>query len=232
MFKLDDNFSENNLSTTLEHIKRNYVIQINDLLTLNVYTNKGERIVDPNFELSQNMRQNAQSQQPNEYLVQIDSTIKFPVIKQFSIAGLTLNNAEALLQKKYDEYYKDSFVKLQYQNKRVIVLGAVGGQMIPLTNDNISVIEILALAGGVEMGGKAQNIKIIRGDLTSPKVFQIDLSTISGMSASMLKVEPGDIIYVEPWRRPWREGLKDAGPILSLLSSTIALILVLQNLNP
>jgi len=230
MFKLDKNFKESDLSMAADQLEKNYTLQINDLLSLNVYTNKGERIVDPNFELSQNVGRNGNQQEANfSYLVQTDGTIKFPIIGQIKIDSLTINQAEALLQKKYNEYYKESFVKLSYQNKRVIVLGATGGQIIPLDNENVSLVEILALAGGLELGAKAQNIKLIRGGHRDTRVFQIDLSTIDGMNRSMLDVEPGDIIYVEPWRRPFLEGIKDIAPVLSIITSTIALILVLQN---
>ncbi|MEM6830107.1 MAG: polysaccharide export protein EpsE, partial [Bacteroidota bacterium] len=79
---------------------------------------------------------------------------------------------------------------------------------------------------GIEFGAKAQNIKLIRGDL----VYQIDLSTISGMKKTNMDVEPGDVIYIEPWRRPWLEALRDVAPALSLVSSVLTLIVVVQNL--
>ncbi|WP_420580068.1 polysaccharide biosynthesis/export family protein [Reichenbachiella sp.] len=231
MFKLDDDFTAQDLSTVVNQAERNYVIQVDDMLSLEVFTNDGERIVDPNNELQQNM-QGMQNKPAFDYLVKTDGTVKFPIVGQVKIDSLTLDQAELMLQKKYDEYYKQSFVKLTFNNKRVVVLGAteINGQIIPLTNENVSLVEILAMAGGLDMGSKSQNIKVIRGNLSNPEVYQIDLSTVSGMKQSMLEIEPGDIIYVEPWRRPFIEGTKDIAPILSLLSSTLALVLVLQNL--
>ena len=235
MFKLDDDFTESDLAFAIAQIERNYVIQVNDYLTLDVYTNKGERIVDPNFELMQELgggnRNNMRQQDDLTYLVKIDGTVKFPIIGETKVDSLTLNQAEKLLQVEYDKYYNDSFVRLEYVNKRVVVLGALGGLIVPLVDENLSLVEVLAIAGGPQMGAKVQNIKIIRGDLAQPIVFQVDLSTISGMKASSLDIEPGDIIYVEPWRRPFFEALKDITPVLSLLSSSLALVLVLQNLN-
>ena len=51
MFRLDENFSGAELSQAVSVAENNYRIQKNDLLSLVVYTNKGEKIVDPNFEL-------------------------------------------------------------------------------------------------------------------------------------------------------------------------------------
>ncbi|WP_422360689.1 polysaccharide biosynthesis/export family protein [Reichenbachiella sp.] len=231
MFKLDENFTEQDLSSAINQAERNYVIQIDDMLSLEVFTNDGERIVDPNNELQQNM-QGLQNKPTFDYLVKTDGTVKFPIVGQVKVDSLTLDQAELMLQKRYDEFYKQSFVKLTFNNKRVVVLGATAnsGQIIPLANENVSLVEVLAMAGGLEMGSKSQNIKVIRGKLSNPEVYQINLSTVSGMKQSMLDIEPGDIIYIEPWRRPLIEATKDLAPILSLLSSTLALVLVLQNL--
>jgi polysaccharide export outer membrane protein len=229
MFKLDKDFSKSDLTTAIMQAERNYVIQKNDYLTIDVFTNKGERIIDPNFELQQNMGNQRRMQEDFKYLVQQDGTVKLPIVGQIELDSLTLNQAESVLEDEYNVYYKDAFVKLGYTNKRVVLLGALGGQMVPLINENMSLIEVLAMAGGLDMGAKAQNIKIIRGDLTNPEVYQINLSTLSGMQGTMLNMEPGDIVYVEPWRRPWLEVTRDIAPLLSLMSSTLALILVLQN---
>ena len=113
------------------------------------------------------------------------------------------------------------------QNKRVIVLGALGGQVIPLTNHNVTLAEILAMAKGLPNDSKARNIRIVRSD----KVFQVDLSTIEGFQSGNMIIEPGDIVYVEPIRRPFAEGLRDYGSLLSLFISTLSLILVIRSLK-
>lgn len=231
MFKVDKEFPSNQLSKAVYNTEKNYIIQKNDILQLDVFTNKGERIIDPNFELRSVNNQNVQNQQQIvTYLVQQDGQVKFPIIDLIKLEGLTINQAETLVQEAYNNYYKDSFVKIQFQNKRVIVLGGLGGQVIPLENENTSLIEVIAIAGGVNLGDKVQNIKVIRGDLTNPQVFAIDLTTIEGMKGSVISIQPGDIIYIEPWRRAWVESLKDIAPVLSLITSLLTLTLVVQRL--
>ena len=62
MFKPDKGYETEQLSQVVAEAEKNYVIQVNDLLDLNVFTNKGERIIDPNFELvSQGSNQNSQT---------------------------------------------------------------------------------------------------------------------------------------------------------------------------
>ncbi len=232
MFQTDEGFVSSKIDQAVTQAEKNYIIQENDLLKIDLFTNKGERIIDPNFEFASgsNTNQNNIRRREYSYLVMEGGEVKLPILGHVHVQGLTLDEAEAKLEKAYDTYYKEAFVKLQFLNKRVVVLGASGGQVITLENENTTLPEILAAAGGVDMGAKAHNIRIIRGDYANPQVFLVDLSTVKGMQQSMIVMKPGDIVYIEPWRRVWLEGLKDIAPVLSLVSSVLTLSLVLQNL--
>jgi polysaccharide biosynthesis/export protein len=225
MFKVPEGYA---VKQQAEAVEKNYIIQINDYLELDVYTNKGERIIDPDFALSKelgNVNRNSMMVNPT-YLVDIKGTTKFPMIGEIRLEGLTIRQAEALLQKAYSEYYKDSFVILKYINKRVIVLGAQGGQVIPLVNENLRLVEVLALAKGLDNNAKAQNIRVLRGD----DVFVADLSTIDGYLKNNIAIEPGDIVYVEPIRKPVVEATRDYAIVISMITSLTTLILVLFSL--
>ncbi len=228
MFQLDDEQAA--LAAEVARIERNYVIQKDDLLTIDVFTNDGERIVDPNFELIQGTNVQNQNLFEFTYLVQQDGFVKLPVLGKIDVDSLTIDEAEAVLEERFNEFYVGSFVKLTFANKRVTVLGSAGNLMVPLTNENMTLPEILALSGGVNYGSKAQNIRIIRGDLTNPQVYVVNLNTIEGMMNSIIPIEPNDIIYVEPWRRPFFEALKDITPILTATTSLIAFVLLIQSI--
>lgn len=224
MFKVPDDFAATQRAQAAETTK-NFMIQANDYLKLEVYSNKGERIIDPNGELVSN----AAGDTPNptvrvqpSYLVTIDGTAKFPMIEPIPVVGMTLREAEIKLQAEYNKYYKECYVILTFSNKRVIVLGAPGGQVIPLVNENISLVEVLALAKGIGTDGKAHNVRLIRGN----DVYLVDLSTIDGWKKGNMIVQPGDIVYVEPTRRPFAEGARDLAPVLSLTLSLATLIVV------
>lgn len=230
MFKLDEEHDLSYLSSDITVIEKNYIIQPNDFLELRVYTNKGERIIDPNGELQIQQNQNRREDDRPKYMVLDDGTVKFPMIGELKIEGMRINEAEDYLEKKYNEYYKDAYVRLKYLNKRVIVLGSPGGIVIPLENERISVIEIVALAGGIDDNGKAHNLRLIRGDLHKPEVFLIDLSTVKGMRTSMMDAMPGDIIYIEPKVKIFTEATRDFLTIFSLIASTLTLYVLINNL--
>lgn len=206
-----------------------YIIKPFDYLQIAVYTNKGERIIDPNFELVvEKMGNQAQGRPAPHYLVQVDSMVMLPIIGKVKLAGLTLPQADSLLVVAYGEYYKAPYVISRYTNKRVIVLGATGGQVIPLTNEDMSVIEIIALSGGLPNDSKGHNIRLIRGDLKNPSVQVIDLTTIEGLRKAELKVQSGDIIYIEPVRKIVSESVRDIAPLLSVITSLVTLLVLIQ----
>jgi polysaccharide biosynthesis/export protein len=145
-------------------------------------------------------------------------------VGELNLEGLTLVKAEEILQKEYSKFYEDPFVLLKFTNKRVVVLGAPGGQVIPLVNENIKLTEVLALAKGIATDAKANNIRILRGNT----VFVADFSTFDGYVNDNITMQPGDIIYVEPVRRPFSEGLREYGPFISILTSIATLIIVIN----
>lgn len=239
LFQLDEEFTAEDLNERVFLMERNYLIKPNDVLILDVFTNNGERIIDPNNELGQggqqnrmmqNQNQNQNGQNINSYVVQYNGEIKVPVVGMVNVEGKTLIDAETQLQELFNAYYKDSYVRLNFSNNRVFVLGANGGQVIPIQNENTTLIEVLTLYGGFDFGSKANSIKVIRGDFTNPQVFEVDLTTISSMKMSIVSMNPGDVIYVEPWRRPVYQSIRDISPILSLISSVIALTFVFTSL--
>ncbi|GAB3637637.1 hypothetical protein GCM10027422_32270 [Hymenobacter arcticus] len=250
------------LRRAVNRTARNYAIHPNDLLSVQVYTNKGEKLIDPNGELrfgssgggavgtatpvaatGTGQRGGGQggtsSPGATQFVVQADGTVRLPLVDRVVVQGLSLIQADSVLKIRYSEYYKEPFIKTAVTNNRVIILGAPGGLVVSLANDNMNLLEVLALAGGPDgggagggtgvarNGGRIDNIRIIRGDLKNPQVQFINLNTLEGMRRGNLQVEPNDIIYIQPLRRPLLDSLVDAGPIIALsttLLSTISII--------
>lgn len=224
MFKVSDPAILKQWSAEAE---KNYQIQKDDYLKLEVYTSGGERIIDPDLKLLKDLPTQSNMTQPDpNYLVDINGVVKFPMIGEIKIDGLTIRQAEELLQKEYTKFYKDPYVILTYTNKRVVVLGGPGGKVIPLNNENVSLIEILALAGGIDNNSKAHNIRVLRGK----DFYMADLSTLEGYQKSNMIMQHGDIVYVEPVRRPASEAARDYSALFSLGISITTLIIVLVGL--
>jgi polysaccharide biosynthesis/export protein len=238
------------INARIKGAEKNYLIQKGDYLEIRVYTNKGEIIMNPKADANtlgggmNNMQQQPFLQQQqggqaggvagNQYpldfptfLIQQDGTAKIPMIGHILLENLTLNQADSLLETKFSDSFKECFVRTRYSNKRVVVFKGQAGVIYPLRQEKMNLIEILAQTGGMGNDLRASNIRLIRGlDTGNPSVYVINLRTINGLMAQNLVVEPNDIIYVEPVRKSFLEGLNDISPILSFITSLITLGLI------
>jgi polysaccharide biosynthesis/export protein len=220
MLKTPKNFAYDNLVDSLSRL--DYRLAPNDAIQYKVFPNYGFKLIDLATTSTAILRNDLDA------VIQSDGFVKMPMLGRVHIAGRTLREAELLLEHRYDSLYKFSFVTLRVINKRVIVFPGNGGvaQVIPLANNNTSVMEALASAGGIMQDGKAYKIKLIRDnpDRTKmPFVYLMDLSTIDGIMQGKSIVQAGDIIYVEPRYRPLATFNREIAPVITLLTSLFIL---------
>ncbi len=238
MFQTDKNYLGDTLNRELSKLERNYKIQNNDYITFQIFTNKGERLIDPNFELRKTLVGIIPDNGVQKYLVLVDGTAKFPMIGFQYVKGLTINQLDSLLQQKYTQFYTDVYVLSRVVNKRVFVLGTApagsitaslgNGRVVPLENENMTLIEVLALSGGLDGLAKSHNIRLIRGDLSNPTVQIIDLSTIEGMRKASLLVQPNDIIYIERFQRRVQQALQEVSTVTSVIFGFLGFYLAIN----
>ena len=211
-----------------------YKISPNDFLNFRLFSNSGLRLVDFT-NIGDNNTSNTMyyANTGVEYLVDVDGSVDLPVIGKTFLAGLTIRQAKDTLEKKYSTYYIKPYVLLKVTNRRVIVFPGNPGtaKVIPLLNNNTTLFEALALAGGITEDGKAKKVKLIRGDPNNPQVYLIDLSTINGIKAGSMVLQANDVIYVTPQRRIASELLTRITPALGLLTSLLLALALLRSSN-
>ncbi len=230
-FRTDKSFMNDSIQALLKEDNPIFTVHKNDLIELNVYTSNGERIIDPDQEyLITNSSANANVMTKTEqYFVQKDGTVFLPMIGRISLDGLTLRETDSLLASRYNAYYKNSYVKTRIVNKRIIVIGPTGAKVIKLENEDVNLVEAMALYGGFSTDMRTDRIRLIRGNLSNnPEVHLINLSTIEGMRAAQHKLLPGDIIYIEPIKRVFRETMTDILPTISLAVSLLTLLVLIN----
>lgn len=214
-----------------EVIDVEYVIQPYDLLNFRLYSNDGFLLIDITSG-SGAVGQGNQAQMRNlqniiRYRVEVNGEVKLPTIGKTQLAGMTIREAELYLEELYAAYYVRPFVMLEMTNNRVIVMPGSGGdaQVITLTNNNTTVTEALAMAGGVARRGNASKIKLIRRtEDGGRKVYLINLSKVDGIPDGDIIVQANDIIYVEPVPQLVAEALRDVTPLVGLITTFLVLI--------
>jgi polysaccharide biosynthesis/export protein len=222
MLKTPKDFSYDTLIDSLA--KQDYKIAPNDIVEYRVFPNKGFKLID-----LATTNTNTMLRRDLEVIVESSGMSKFPMLGYVRIAGLTIREAQNLLEQRYDSLYINSFVTLSVINKRVIVFPGSGGtaKVLPISNNNTTIMEALAYAGGIDEDGKAYKVKLIRENpdpAKMPYVYLLDLSRIGGIMDGKSKVQAGDIIYVEPRYRPLATFNREIAPLITLLTTAIIIL--------
>jgi len=225
MFKTGDDFD---FSPLVELESSGYKIAPNDMLSFQLFSNKGQRLNQmtaggtgagngANNQQMMNMNQ----QNGRAYLVKPDGLVELPELGDIRLEGLTIEEAELLLEEAYSSFYNDPFVILRVQNNRVYIFPGEAGRasVVTLQNMNTTLLEVLAMSGGMGSRANASKVKLIRQTEKGNEVYKMDLSTIEGLDAANTVVQAYDIIYVEPLPMLARETTESLTPITSLIST-------------
>lgn len=202
---------------------KEYRLAADDRIAVRMFTNDGSGLI--NVAAGSNVMVGGGT--TLDIKIESDGFSKLPLFGRLYLEGLTIRQAEMLIEDKFSEFYNNPFVLLEVSNKRVMIFAGSNTSVVTLNNDNTTLFEVLAMTGGVPEDGKADKIKLIRGELKSPEVYLIDLSTLSGMQNANLVLQANDIIYIETRKGHVRKILLEIAPYLAIvttITSTIAII--------
>jgi polysaccharide biosynthesis/export protein len=208
-----------------------YIITPSDIIEFKLYTNDGSVLID--FTAIKEEQSRVSNNATSTYLIEFDGFTKLPIIGRIELVGKTVKEVETLLEEIYAKYYIKPFVIVSVVNKRITVFpgGSGSAKVVPLVNNNMRLIEALGAVGGLTKLAKANKITLIRGNLKNPQVFSFDFTTIEGLQQSDFVLQANDIIYVDSRSDYFQELTRDLAPVLSLITSAITLIVVINSLK-
>jgi polysaccharide export outer membrane protein len=214
--------------------KDSYRIAVADIVTINVYTNEGRQrlgiSIDPLVSGVGSSLGVTNMQQTNmSYIVEPDSSIHVPILGRQNVVGLTIRQTEDKFKDLFSKYYNSPYIEIKVTNRRFMVfIGGNTAKVITMANEKTTLIEALALSGGIPALSKANNIKLIRGSLANPTVYQIDLSTLEGakLGGSMV-IQANDIIYVEPVKRNFDQALQQS---LAYITTVVGIVSIVSTI--
>lgn len=155
-------------------------------------------------------------------LVRDDGRISLPYVGDQMAAGFTPMGLDSVLTEKYAEILKQPNLTVSLastSDRQVYVLGYVGHAGGFKFDRSISLVQALALAGGVSDGAKPQNTILIRRDGDEVVGIEVDVkSIIEGRSVgSDIPLRNYDIVYVPKSRlKSVEEFSESVGKIIGL----------------
>ncbi|WP_195407000.1 polysaccharide biosynthesis/export family protein [Bacteroides congonensis] len=139
--------------------------------------------------------------QGNTFLLDNEGNINYPVLGKLSMNGLTSREAENLITERLKTYVKERpTVVVRMSGFKVSVLGEVASPGVyPVVNEQINVLEALAMAGDLTIYGVRDNVKLIREAQDGRKQFvTLNLNDADLLVSPYYQLQQNDILYVTP----------------------------------
>jgi len=133
------------------------------------------------------------------YAIDVNGNIDFPKLGEIKLAGKTRTEAMALLRNEIARYIVDPGISMEIRNFRVTVLGEVKSPgSYPISNDRITILEAIGLAGDLTINGVRNNIMVIREQNGKKEEYRVDLTKRDALNSPVYYLAQNDVIYVEP----------------------------------
>jgi polysaccharide export outer membrane protein len=213
-----------------------YHITKDDKFNFYLYPNSGEKLIESISGTStkgEGLLYNNNVIANFQYIVKGDGFVELPIIGNVKAEGLTLTDFQDSLKAKYSSQYNSPFIKVELTNQRCVIFSGQGSnaKIVPIVNNNTTLMEVIAQAGGIDTRGQAKLIKLMRRVNGKREVYLIDLSTIEGLMYTDMIVQGNDYIYIEPKAELAKETVKEMAPIISIISSVFVIVRIIQTSN-
>jgi len=202
-------------------------IQPGDELTINVSGLNQESAIPFNL---YEVANNSTIQQPITYIVTAEGFVNFPVLGKIKVNGSTTQGISDKLSELLVTYIKDPIVNVRLVNFKVAILGEVERPgTYSLTNERVSILDALGLAGDLTIHGKRDNVLLIREKNNNRTFIKIDLTDTKLFNSPYFYLAQNDVLYVEPNKTAVNSSRVGANTavIVSSISILISLVAIL-----
>jgi polysaccharide export outer membrane protein len=135
-------------------------------------------------------------------LVRPDGGISFPLAGDIEAEGLTVQELSVALKKRLSKFIPDPVVTVTLQElpgNRIYVIGQVNKPGdFPIVARDVSVVQALAMAGGLTPFAKEKDIRILRREGENQQMIPFDYRQVKkgGSLAQNVTLKAGDVVLV------------------------------------
>ena len=165
------------------------------------------------------------------YLVESDGKIQLPFLGRVQAEGLTRLQLEDTLTSMFKDYTKNPVVNVKFLNYEFSILGEVNHPgRFSITDERITILDAIGMAGDLTYLGKRENILVIREVNGRREFGRLDLLSKDIFKSPYFYLKTNDVVYVEPVKSKFfaRSG---APQYIGIVAAGITLLLTLLNLS-
>lgn len=222
--------------TVMAPVKGNFepVIQKNDILQITVSgMNLEDVIVFNTPSMASTGTSAASGPQAVGFLVSDQGFIQYPVLGQVQADGLTKSELTKYIRDQLEtrKLLVDPVVSVRFLNYRVTILGEVAKpQVVNVSNEKITILEALGLAGDITVFGKKENVLLIRDVDGERTVKRLNLNSKEIFASPYYYLRSNDVVYVEPNKAKVATSDRARQTIPIILSSLSLIVIILDRL--
>lgn len=136
------------------------------------------------------------------YTVDSKGNIIFPVLGKIHVQGMTAEQLSEYLRSELEsrDLAKSPIVTVEFVNLAVSVMGEVNNPgRVAIKRQDLSILDAISEAGDLTIYGLRDNVKVIRHENGTQKVYTVNLSDGKNLASSpVYYLKQNDVIYVEP----------------------------------
>jgi polysaccharide biosynthesis/export protein len=170
------------------------------------------------------------------YLVAANKTINFPVLGKLSVAGKSISDLEVDIKNRLESggYLLNPSVTVRLLNAKVTILGEVKKPgTFTFTENNMSLLQALGLAGDLTINGNRMDVILIReadGERTST---HLNLTQTAWLKGPYQNIQPNDVLVVNPNGAKVKSAafFGNASSFVAIASLLISTAVLINNIN-
>ncbi|HUH28774.1 polysaccharide biosynthesis/export family protein [Gelidibacter sp.] len=208
-------------------------IQPNDILKITIESLSPEAALPYNKTVTQGQRSTSLDiMQLDGYVVSLNNSIVFPVLGAISTANKTTEELEEFIRHKLtsEGHLSDARVNVRLINAKVTILGEVGRPgTFNYTDQNLTLMQALGLAGDLTINGERRDILMTREVDGIRKVTHIDLTSADFMNSEYYFIKPNDLIVVNPNNPKVKSSgfIGNVGTVATVISLVLSITILL-----
>lgn len=160
----------------------------------------------------------------NEYDTTVMSTGTIIIsFIEVEAAGYTIDEIREKARSELSKYLRDFSIDLiakEWRERKIFVLGEVQKPGVYNFAAGLTLLQVLAMAGGYTDTAVLKDMRIIRGDLDNPKLIRVNIKgTTKGKQMKDIVLAQNDVIYVPRSAiGNWNAFIKKIRPTIEVLS--------------
>lgn len=171
----------------------------------------------------------------NGIMVDKNGYIELSLLGFIKVAGLTTAEAKEVIKQRAKDFYKDPVVNVRIANFDIEVYGDVAKPgVVNIPNEKASILDVLALAGDVNITAKKGNVMLVRTEGDEKKFYRFDLTSSKVYQHPAFWLRQHDQVFVEPNKYKAQSSdqtfLRNLG-IVSTVISIASLVLIFRSVK-